>query len=97
MAKLTIATRVSDLALWQAYHIKDRIEATYPEIEVELNKIKGITPFSFVHGESTIKKLNSPEILSFLFGPMFSSVKKNYFCWYVECEVFHSRVYLSCL
>lgn len=39
MAKLTIATRVSDLALWQAYHIKDRIEATYPEIEVELNKI----------------------------------------------------------
>jgi len=39
MKKLRIATRVSDLALWQAYHIKERVEATYPEIEVELNKI----------------------------------------------------------
>ena len=39
MTKLTIATRVSDLALWQAYHIKDRIEAAYPEVKVELNKI----------------------------------------------------------
>ena len=37
--KITIATRVSDLALWQAYHIKERIEATYPEMEVVLNKI----------------------------------------------------------
>ncbi len=39
MKKLTIATRVSDLALWQAYHIKERIEKSYPEIEVVLNKI----------------------------------------------------------
>jgi len=39
MKKLRIATRVSDLALWQAYHIKERVEATFPEIEVELNKI----------------------------------------------------------
>ena len=39
MDKLVIATRVSDLALWQAYHIKDRVEASYPEITVELNKI----------------------------------------------------------
>ncbi len=39
MKKLTIATRVSDLALWQAYHIKDRVEVKYPEIEVVLNKI----------------------------------------------------------
>ena len=39
MKKLTIATRVSDLALWQAYHVKDRIEKSYPEIEVVLNKI----------------------------------------------------------
>ncbi len=39
MTKLTIATRVSDLALWQAYHIKDRIEAEYSNIEVVLNKI----------------------------------------------------------
>jgi hydroxymethylbilane synthase len=39
MNKLVIATRVSDLALWQAYHIKNKIEASYPEIRVELNKI----------------------------------------------------------
>ena len=39
MKKLTIATRVSDLALWQAYHIKERIENSYPDIEVVLNKI----------------------------------------------------------
>jgi hydroxymethylbilane synthase len=39
MTKLTIATRVSDLALWQAYHIKERIEASYPDVEVVLNKI----------------------------------------------------------
>jgi hydroxymethylbilane synthase len=39
MQKLTIATRVSDLALWQAYHIKERVEARYPEVEVVLNKI----------------------------------------------------------
>ena len=37
--KLTIATRVSDLALWQAYHIKNRIEASYSNVEVVLNKI----------------------------------------------------------
>ncbi len=39
MEKLIIATRASDLALWQAYHIKERIETTFPEIIVELNKI----------------------------------------------------------
>ncbi len=39
MQKLTIATRVSDLALWQAYHVKQRIEESYPDIEVVLNKI----------------------------------------------------------
>jgi len=39
MEKLTIATRVSDLALWQAYHIKDRVEAEFSDIEVVLNKI----------------------------------------------------------
>ena len=39
MEKLIIATRASDLALWQAYHIKDRIESSFPNIKVELNKI----------------------------------------------------------
>ena len=39
MNRLVIATRASDLALWQAYHVKDRIEEAFPEISVELNKI----------------------------------------------------------
>ena len=39
MTTLRIATRVSDLALWQAYHIKDRVEAEFSDIEVSLNKI----------------------------------------------------------
>ena len=39
MNTITIATRASDLALWQAYHIKDRIENKFPNITVELNKI----------------------------------------------------------
>jgi hydroxymethylbilane synthase len=39
MEKLIIATRASDLALWQAHHVKDRIEKSYPNIEVELNII----------------------------------------------------------
>ena len=37
--KITIATRVSDLALWQAYHVKGRIESSFPQVEVVLNKI----------------------------------------------------------
>ncbi len=39
MNKLIIATRASQLALWQAYHIKDRIEKEFPHIKVELNEI----------------------------------------------------------
>ncbi len=39
MKKLTIATRVSDLAMWQAYHIQERVQKAFPEIEVVLNKI----------------------------------------------------------
>ncbi len=39
MKKLTIATRASDLALWQAYYVKDEIEKKFPDIKVELNKI----------------------------------------------------------
>jgi len=39
MNKLVIATRVSDLALWQAYHVQERIQNSYPDITVELNKI----------------------------------------------------------
>ncbi len=39
MNRLIIATRASKLALWQAYHIKDRIEKEFPNIQVELNEI----------------------------------------------------------
>lgn len=39
MEKLIIATRASALALWQAYHIKERIETAFPGITVELNEI----------------------------------------------------------
>lgn len=39
MKKLTIATRISDLAMWQAHHIKERVETSYPNVEVLLNKI----------------------------------------------------------
>jgi len=37
--KLIIATRASSLALWQAYHIRDRVEKEFPDIRVELNEI----------------------------------------------------------
>jgi hydroxymethylbilane synthase len=34
--RLVIATRESQLALWQAYHIRDRLQALYPTLRVEL-------------------------------------------------------------
>ena len=39
MKKVIIATRESQLALWQAYHIKDRIESLFSNIEVVINKM----------------------------------------------------------
>ena len=33
---LTIATRKSPLALWQACHVRDRLQAAFPEITIEL-------------------------------------------------------------
>jgi hydroxymethylbilane synthase len=39
MQTITIATRASDLALWQAYHIKQRLEDAFEGIDVKLNKI----------------------------------------------------------
>jgi len=36
---IIIATRASNLALWQAYHIKDRIETSFPDVSVALNEI----------------------------------------------------------
>jgi len=70
MNKLIIATRASDLALWQAYHIKDRIEKKFPEITVELNKIvsKGDKildkPLALVGGKGHFTKELEDEMLS---------------------------------
>ncbi len=33
---LTIATRKSPLALWQAYHVRDRLQASFSELTIEL-------------------------------------------------------------
>ncbi len=39
MKKVVIATRESQLALWQAYHIQDRIKELFNDVEVEINKM----------------------------------------------------------
>jgi len=68
--KLIIATRASDLALWQAYHIKERIEKTFPAIEVELNKIvsKGDKildkPLALIGGKGHFTKELEDEMLA---------------------------------
>jgi len=46
---LTIATRASALALWQAYHVKNRIEATFGDVQVVLNQITS-------HGDKVLDK-----------------------------------------
>jgi len=40
MSKLTIATRGSELALWQARHVREALEAEQPGLEVELLVLK---------------------------------------------------------
>ncbi len=39
MKKITIATRESQLALWQAFYIKDKIETLFKDITVNINKM----------------------------------------------------------
>lgn len=39
LTTLNIATRQSPLALWQAFHIRDRLQALYPELTINLLKI----------------------------------------------------------
>ncbi len=39
ITKLRIATRKSQLALWQAYYVRDRLKQLYPDLEVELHKM----------------------------------------------------------
>ena len=69
MEKLIIATRASNLALWQAYHIKERIETSFPEITVELNEItsKGDKildkPLALVGGKGHFTKELEDEML----------------------------------
>jgi hydroxymethylbilane synthase len=67
--KIIIATRASDLALWQAYHIKDMIESSF-DVEVELNKItsKGDKildkPLALVGGKGHFTKELEDEMLA---------------------------------
>jgi len=68
--KLIIATRASNLALWQAYHIKERIEASFPKIKVELNEItsKGDRildkPLALIGGKGHFTKELEDEMLA---------------------------------
>jgi hydroxymethylbilane synthase len=70
LKKLIIATRASDLALWQAYHIKDRLEVLFPGLDVELNKIvsKGDKildkPLALVGGKGHFTKELEDEMLA---------------------------------
>jgi hydroxymethylbilane synthase len=68
--KLIIATRASDLALWQAYHVKDRIKKAFPEISVELNKITSTgdkildKPLALIGGKGHFTKELEDEMLA---------------------------------
>jgi len=68
--KLIIATRASNLALWQAYHIKERIENSFPNIRVELNEItsKGDKildkPLALIGGKGHFTKELEDEMLA---------------------------------
>ena len=70
MEKLIIATRASNLALWQAYYIKDRIETSFPNITVELNEItsKGDKildkPLALIGGKGHFTKELEDEMLA---------------------------------
>ena len=70
MEKLTIATRASNLALWQAYHIKERIETSFSDITVELNEItsKGDKildkPLALIGGKGHFTKELEDEMLA---------------------------------
>ena len=70
MEKLIIATRASNLALWQAYHIKKRIEDTFPNVSVELNEItsKGDKildkPLALIGGKGHFTKELEDEMLA---------------------------------
>ena len=70
MEKIVIATRASQLALWQAYHIKERIEKQFPEVEVVLNEITSRgdkildRPLALVGGKGHFTKELEDEMLA---------------------------------
>jgi len=70
MKKITIATRRSDLALWQAYFVKEKIEEVYPDIEVELNLITSNgdkvldVPLALIGGKGHFTKELEDEMLA---------------------------------
>ena len=70
MEKLIIATRASNLALWQAYHIKERIETSFPNVTVKLNEItsKGDKildkPLALIGGKGHFTKELEDEMLA---------------------------------
>ncbi|MDH5561167.1 MAG: hydroxymethylbilane synthase [Deltaproteobacteria bacterium] len=67
--KLVIATRSSQLALWQANWIKERLEKTHSELEVELKHIKTKgdkildTPLAMIGGKGLFVKELEVEML----------------------------------
>lgn len=68
--KLIIATRASNLALWQAYHIKERIETSFPQISVEINEITSMgdkildRPLALIGGKGHFTKELEDEMLA---------------------------------
>ncbi len=70
MDKIVIATRRSDLALWQAYFVKEKIETAYPNLEVELNLITSNgdkvldVPLALIGGKGHFTKELEDEMLA---------------------------------
>lgn len=70
MKKITIATRASQLALWQAYFVKEHIENHFPDIEVRLNEITSRgdkildRPLALVGGKGHFTKELEDEMLA---------------------------------
>jgi len=70
MQKVRIATRASNLALWQAHYIRDKIKNNFPGIEVEIVKItsKGDRvldkPLALIGGKGHFTKELEDEMLA---------------------------------
>ena len=70
MQKLIIATRASQLALWQARFVRDAIRSRFPELEVELLKITSCgdkildRPLALIGGKGHFTKELEDEMLA---------------------------------